>query len=81
MGRGARLPAVVPSATAGARHALPPVVPDPPLPRRTAALLTRKGGYRSAAMRAFIDYALARRPEIRSSGGSQARGGASPEGE
>ncbi|EJO53855.1 hypothetical protein BURMUCF1_0330, partial [Burkholderia multivorans ATCC BAA-247] len=32
-----------------------------PLPTRTAALLTRKGAYRSVAARAFIECALAYR--------------------
>jgi LysR family transcriptional regulator, cyn operon transcriptional activator len=34
-----------------------PVAPDPPFPTRTVTLITREGGYQTAANRAFIHLA------------------------
>ncbi|MFJ8825260.1 transcriptional regulator CynR [Streptomyces sp. NPDC102467] len=51
--RGGPLATVLPSAVTLDRPELTPVPLEPPLPHRTAALLTRDGGYRSAAQSAF----------------------------
>ncbi|MEV1025740.1 transcriptional regulator CynR [Streptomyces sp. NPDC050264] len=51
--RGGPLATVLPNAVTLDRPGLTPVPLDPPLPYRTAALLTRDGGYRSAARSAF----------------------------
>ncbi|MFD7920312.1 transcriptional regulator CynR [Streptomyces sp. NPDC059740] len=51
--RGGPLATVLPRAVAQDRPGLTALALDPPLPHRTAALLTRDGGYRSAAVRAF----------------------------
>lgn len=59
--RGGRLATVLPDAIARASGDLCALEIDPPLPTRTAALLTRKGAYRSVAARAFIERALAYR--------------------
>ncbi|WP_428954580.1 transcriptional regulator CynR [Streptomyces sp. cg35] len=53
--RGGSLATVLPDAVTLDRPGLTPVPLDPPLPHRTAALLTRDGGYRSAASRAFAE--------------------------
>ncbi len=65
--RGGRLATVLPDAIARGSGELCALEIDPPLPARTAALLTRKGAYRSVAARAFIERALAFRDP--SSGG------------
>lgn len=54
-----RLATVLPDAIARESGELCALEIDPPLPARTAALLTRKGAYRSVAARAFIERALA----------------------
>ncbi len=59
--RRARLATVLPDAVARESDDLCALALDPPLPSRTAALLTRKGAYRSVAARAFIARALAYR--------------------
>ncbi|MFJ4714054.1 transcriptional regulator CynR [Streptomyces sp. NPDC088785] len=51
--RGGALATVLPDAVTLNRPGLSPVPLRPPLPHRTAALLTRAGGHRSAALRAF----------------------------
>ncbi|MDS0861902.1 transcriptional regulator CynR, partial [Burkholderia pseudomultivorans] len=53
--------AVLPVARPREGDNLSPLEPAPPLPTRTAALLTRKGAYRSVAARAFIERARAYR--------------------
>ncbi|MGW6054376.1 transcriptional regulator CynR [Streptomyces sp. NPDC055189] len=53
--RGGALATVLPTAVALDRPGLSQVPLRPPLPHRTAALLTRSGGHRSAAVRAFDD--------------------------
>ncbi|KWC49010.1 hypothetical protein WL51_24440 [Burkholderia ubonensis] len=50
---------VLPDAIARASGDLCALELDPPLPTRTAALLTRKGAYRSVAARAFVERTLA----------------------
>ncbi|MET9499041.1 transcriptional regulator CynR [Streptomyces sp. NPDC006552] len=47
--RGGELATVLPDAVVQGRRGLVSTAPRPPLPHRTAALLTREGGYRSAA--------------------------------
>ncbi|VWB75085.1 DNA-binding transcriptional regulator CynR [Burkholderia territorii] len=59
--RRGRLATVLPDAVARESDDLCALALDPPLPSRTAALLTRKGAYRSVAARAFIARALAYR--------------------
>ncbi|KVN71935.1 transcriptional regulator [Burkholderia stagnalis] len=59
--RRGRLATVLPDAIARESGELCALEIDPPLPTRTAALLTRKGAYRSVAARAFIERALAYR--------------------
>ncbi len=81
MVRGGRIATVLPSASAARRDDLCAIRLDPPLPQRTAALLMRKGGYRSAAMRAFVDHMLARRHEIGRREGARARDGVPSDGE
>ncbi len=56
-----RLATVLPDAVARESAGLCALEIDPPLPTRTAVLLTRKGAYRSVAARAFIERALAYR--------------------
>ncbi|NIE58992.1 MULTISPECIES: transcriptional regulator CynR [unclassified Burkholderia] len=56
-----RLATVLPDAVARESADLCALEIDPPLPARTAALLTRKGAYRSVAARTFIARALAYR--------------------
>ena len=58
--RGGQLATVLPDAIAQSNADLSPVELEPVLPTRTAALLQRKGAYRSAASRALI--ALAAQP-------------------
>ena len=53
--RNTPLATVLPQALAEAQTGLHAVTIDPPLPQRTAALLSRKGAYRSAACRAFVE--------------------------
>ncbi|MCK3861017.1 transcriptional regulator CynR [Pseudomonas sp. B329] len=53
--RNTSLATVLPQALAEAQTGLHAVTIDPPLPQRTAALLSRKGAYRSAACRAFVE--------------------------
>ncbi|MGO4326562.1 transcriptional regulator CynR [Cupriavidus sp. 2TAF22] len=53
-----RLMTVLPAAIAQESGGLCKIKLEPPLPSREAALLQRKGAYRSAAARAFIDFAL-----------------------
>ncbi|MEX5509597.1 transcriptional regulator CynR [Pseudomonas paralactis] len=53
--RNTPLATVLPQALAEAQTGLRAVIIDPPLPQRTAALLSRKGAYRSAACRAFVE--------------------------
>ncbi|MBT2374327.1 transcriptional regulator CynR [Pseudomonas fluorescens] len=53
--RNTPLATILPSAIARAQSGLSAVSIHPPLPQRTAALLSRKGAYRSAACRAFIE--------------------------
>ncbi|KVA05947.1 transcriptional regulator CynR [Burkholderia ubonensis] len=65
--RRGRLATVLPDAIARAGGDLCALKLDPPLPTRTAALLTRKGAYRSVAARAFVERTLAH-------GDTQARG-------
>ncbi|VBF12042.1 DNA-binding transcriptional regulator CynR [Burkholderia pseudomallei] len=79
--RAGRIATVLPSAIAERRDDLCAIRLDPPLPQRTAALLMRKGGYRSAAMRAFVDHMLARRHEIGRREGARARDGVPSDGE
>ncbi|KVN91325.1 hypothetical protein WJ70_16700 [Burkholderia ubonensis] len=50
---------MLPDAIARASGDLCALELDPPLPTRTAALLTRKGAYRSVAARAFVERTLA----------------------
>lgn len=57
--RRGRLATVLPDAIARASGDLCALELDPPLPTRTAALLTRKGAYRSVAARAFAEHTLA----------------------
>ncbi|MEV8321244.1 transcriptional regulator CynR [Streptomyces sp. NPDC059900] len=52
--RGGALATVLPTAVALDRPGLSQVPLRPPLPHRTAALLTRSGGHRSAAVWAFV---------------------------
>ncbi|MGW7072304.1 transcriptional regulator CynR [Streptomyces sp. NPDC054855] len=52
--RGGALTTVLPDAVTLDRPGLSQVPLSPPLPHRTAALLTRAGGYRSAAVHAFV---------------------------
>ncbi|WP_420036207.1 transcriptional regulator CynR [Streptomyces sp. cg28] len=52
--RGGALATVLPDAVTLDRPGLSQVPLRPPLPHRTAALLTRSGGHRSAAVRAFV---------------------------
>ncbi|KVO01227.1 hypothetical protein WM28_31940 [Burkholderia ubonensis] len=54
-----RLATVLPDAIARANGDQCALELDPPLPTRTAALLTRKGAYRSVAARAFVERTLA----------------------
>jgi LysR family cyn operon transcriptional activator len=56
--RRGRLATVLPVAIADESTDLCAIRLEPPLPRRTAALLRRKGAYRSAATRAFVALAL-----------------------
>jgi LysR family transcriptional regulator, cyn operon transcriptional activator len=56
--RRGRLATILPAATAREHTELCAVKLEPALPPRIAALLHRKGGYRSAAARAFVDLAL-----------------------
>nr|WP_223959811.1 transcriptional regulator CynR [Burkholderia diffusa] len=51
--RHGQLATVLPDHIARVHEGLQPVPLDPPLPKRTAAILERKGAYRSAASRAF----------------------------
>ena len=53
--RNTPLATVLPQALAEAQTGLRALIIDPPLPQRTAALLSRKGAYRSAACRAFVE--------------------------
>ncbi|NWB53988.1 transcriptional regulator CynR [Pseudomonas sp. F8002] len=53
--RNTQLATILPSAIAQVQPGLQAVPLSPPLPQRTAALLSRKGGYRSAACRAFVE--------------------------
>ncbi|WP_179404817.1 transcriptional regulator CynR [Burkholderia guangdongensis] len=59
--RSGRLATVLPDAIARASGDLCALQLEPALPSRTAALLTRRGAYRSVAARAFVDSALAYR--------------------
>lgn len=52
--RSTPLATILPRALAEAQAGLHAVVIEPALPQRTAALLSRKGGYRSAACAAFV---------------------------
>ncbi|MFI6090699.1 transcriptional regulator CynR [Streptomyces sp. NPDC051218] len=52
--RGGALTTVLPEAVILDRSGLSQVSLRPPLPHRTAALLTRSGGHRSAALQAFV---------------------------
>lgn len=52
--RSTPLATILPRALAEAQAGLRAVVIEPALPQRTAALLSRKGGYRSAACAAFV---------------------------
>lgn len=52
--RRGQLATVLPDHIARVQEGLHPVPLDPPLPTRTAAVLERKGGYRTAASRAFL---------------------------
>jgi LysR family cyn operon transcriptional activator len=52
------LATLLPEAIARENDALCPLRMEPELPRRQAALLLRKGAYRSAAVRAFVDLAM-----------------------
>lgn len=54
------LATILPSAIAEAQPGLNAVAISPALPQRTAALLSRKGAYRSAACRAFVSLIKAR---------------------
>jgi len=56
--RRGRLATLLPMAIARENEGLCPVRLEPALPRRTAALLQRKGAYRSAASQAFVALAL-----------------------
>ncbi|MFC6300255.1 transcriptional regulator CynR [Pseudomonas sp. CCM 7893] len=58
--RHTHLATILPSAVAQAQSGLHAVQIRPPLPQRTAALLSRKGAYRSAACRAFVELIKAR---------------------
>jgi len=58
--RNTALATILPSAIAQVQAGLQAVPLSPPLPQRTAALLSRKGGYRSAACRAFVELVRAR---------------------
>ncbi|SDU05506.1 transcriptional regulator CynR [Pseudomonas yamanorum] len=53
--RNTRLATILPSAIAQVQAGLQAVPLSPALPQRTAALLSRKGAYRSAACRAFVE--------------------------
>jgi LysR family cyn operon transcriptional activator len=53
--RSTQLATILPSAIAQVQAGLQAVPLSPALPQRTAALLSRKGGYRSAACRAFVE--------------------------
>ena len=53
--RHTHLATILPSDVAQAQPGLHAVQIRPPLPQRTAALLSRKGAYRSAACRAFVE--------------------------
>ncbi|MGY2298085.1 transcriptional regulator CynR [Pseudomonas yamanorum] len=53
--RNTRLATILPSAIAQVQSGLQAVPLSPALPQRTAALLSRKGAYRSAACRAFVE--------------------------
>jgi LysR family cyn operon transcriptional activator len=55
--RRGRLATLLPDAIARENNALYAVKLEPALPQRTAALLQRKGAYRSAAARAFVELA------------------------
>ncbi|MFX0578984.1 transcriptional regulator CynR [Nocardia nepalensis] len=55
--RQAPMATVLPDAITHDHPELIPIDLDPPIPTRTAVLLTREGGYRSAACRAFIPLA------------------------
>ncbi|MBP0590342.1 transcriptional regulator CynR [Paraburkholderia sp. LEh10] len=57
--RRGRLATVLPDAIAREHGDLRPVPLDPPLPARTAALLQRKGAYRTAASKAFAEVLIA----------------------
>jgi LysR family cyn operon transcriptional activator len=56
--RRGRVMTVLPAAIAEANSELRKIKVEPPLPPREAALLLRKGAYRTAAARAFVDFAL-----------------------
>jgi LysR family cyn operon transcriptional activator len=56
--RHGRLATLLPEAIALENSALCPLRIEPALPRRQAALLRRKGGYRSAAVHAFVELAI-----------------------
>jgi LysR family cyn operon transcriptional activator len=56
--RRSRLATLLPVAIAHENDELYPIKLEPALPQRTAALLQRKGAYRSAATRAFVALAL-----------------------
>jgi LysR family transcriptional regulator, cyn operon transcriptional activator len=56
--RGGQLATVLPDAIAQSNADLSPVELEPALPTRTAALLQRKGAYRSAASRALVALAM-----------------------
>lgn len=56
--RRSRLATLLPAAIAHENSELYPIKLEPALPRRKAALLQRKGGYRSAATCAFVALAL-----------------------
>ena len=58
--RSTALATILPSAIAEAQPGLHAVAISPALPQRTVALLSRKGAYRSAACRAFVELIKAR---------------------
>lgn len=53
--RNTSLATILPQALAEAQAGLQAVTIEPPLPHRTAALLSRRGAYRSAACAAFVE--------------------------
>lgn len=70
--RRTNLAALLPATIAAGHDDLAAVALDPAVLRRAAVLLQRKGAYRSAAARAFVELALARGAG-KSSGESMAR--------